>query len=324
MTAADAVPEPADGLGARPLWPGGPSVTFLGFGAMELRGGADVHRRPRPLPREVAHEVLRTVLDEGITFVDTSIDYGLSEEIIGEAISARRDEFILATKAGCPLEHQPDAGPGGLPHDYRAENIRRGIEQSLRRLRTDHVDLLQLHISPSPEVLEQQGTLETLTRLRDEGKVRGIGISATLPHLTAHLKSEQFQAYQLPYSPFERELEPYIGLAGERSAGVIVRGGVAQGLSRPKPTAGGVEVDTRSVSFDDLLDGDTVPGFLLRLQRDNQHISTVIAGSANPAHVRANARAVRRGPLPADTAAEAWRRLDAAGFTPRSVAAARY
>ncbi|GAA0997744.1 aldo/keto reductase [Acrocarpospora macrocephala] len=298
----------------RPLWAGGPSVTFLGYGAMELRGGADVHRRPRPLAREIAHEVLNTVLDEGITFIDTSIDYGLSEEIIGAAISGRRDEFLLATKAGCPLEHQPTAPPGILPHDFSPEHIRRGVEQSLTRLRTDHLDLLQLHASPAPDILESQGTLDALIRLRDEGMVRAIGISSVLPHFPAHLTIKEFQAYQIPYSPFERELEPYLGVAGERSAGVIVRGGVAQGLSRPKPTAAGVDVDPSSVPLEDLLDGDTVPGFLLRLLLGNTHISSVIAGSASPDHIRSNARAVRRGPLPQDTQAEAWKRIAAAGF----------
>lgn len=301
-------------LTTRALWAGGPDVTFLGYGAMELRGGVEVHRRPRPLPRETAHEVLRTVLDEGITFIDTSIDYGLSEEIIGEAISSRRDEFILATKAGCPLGHQPAHPGGSLPHDYSTANIRAGIEQSLTRLRTDYVDLLQLHISPDPATLAAEDTLATLLQLKQEGKVRAIGISSTLPHLPAHLAIEEFQAFQLPYSPFERALEPYLAEAGARSAGVIVRGGVAQGLSRPKPVDGGAEADPTTVDLHDLTDGDTVPGLLLRLLLDNPHISTVIAGSANPDHIRGNARAVRRGPLAADVAAEAWRRIEAAGF----------
>lgn len=304
-------------LPARPLWAGGPDVTFLGYGAMELRGGPDVHRRPRPLPRETAHEVLRTVLDEGITFIDTSIDYGVSEEIIGEAISDRRDEFVLATKAGCPLEHQPEGvGEGPLPHDYSATNIRAGLEQSLTRLRTDHVDLLQVHISPSPEVLAGEGVLDTLLALKAEGKTRAIGISSTLPHLPAHLDIEEFQAFQLPYSPFERAVEPYLSRAAARSAGVIVRGGVAQGLSRPKPVRGGADADPSTVDLRDLTDGDSVPAFLLRLQLDNPSISTVIAGSADPAHIRANAAAVRRGPLPPDVSAEAWRRIEAAGFVP--------
>ena len=300
-------------LPSRPLWTGGPDVTFLGYGAMELRGGAEVHRRPRPLARETAHEVLHTVLDEGITFVDTSVDYGLSEEIIGEAISSRRDEFILATKAGCPLEHQPAHPGGSLPHDYSATNIRAGIEQSLRRLKTEYVDLLQLHISPSPEVLEAERSIETLLALRAEGKVRAIGISSTLPHLPAHLVSGVFQAFQLPYSPFERALEHYLAEASAQGAGVIVRGGVAQGLTRPKPVDGG-EASPADVDLRDLTDGDTVPGLLLRLQLANPSITTVIAGSANPDHIRTNAAAVRRGPLPADVAAEAWRRIEAAGF----------
>ncbi|MGW4367211.1 aldo/keto reductase [Nocardia takedensis] len=307
---------PSDATTLRTLWAGGPPVTSLGYGAMELRGGAEVHRRPRPLDRRIAHEVLATVLDEGITFIDTSIDYGLSEEIIGEAIAHRRDEYTLASKAGCPLEHRPDAPAGLLPHDYRPDHLRAGVEQSLKRLRTDRLDLLQVHGSPSTEVLETHGVLDTLTRLREEGKIRAFGISSNLPHLPDHLAVAEFQTYQLPYSPFERALEPFLPVAGGRSAGVIVRGGVAQGLNRPKPVADGTEIAPATVTLDDLADGDSVPGLLLRLQLDNPNITTVIAGSANPDHVRDNARAIRRGPLPTDVVAEAWRRIEAAGFVP--------
>jgi aryl-alcohol dehydrogenase-like predicted oxidoreductase len=70
------------------------------------------------------------------------------------------------------------------------------------------------------------------------------------------------------------------------------------------------------VELRDLTSGDSVPGLLLRLQLHNPHISTVIAGSADPEHVRSNARAVRRGRLPAGVATEAWRRVSAAGFAP--------
>lgn len=122
----------------------GLDVTVLGFGAMELRGAA--HRRPRPIDAADADAVLGAVLDAGINLIDTSIDYGESEASIGRALAHRRHEFVLATKAGCPLD--PAAGApadGPLPHDYRREHIVAGLEQSLRRLRTDHVDVLQLH-----------------------------------------------------------------------------------------------------------------------------------------------------------------------------------
>src|ERR1700729_1341682 len=121
----------------------GEKVTKLGFGAMELRS--------RGLDPTTVDRLLNTVLDEGINFIDTSPDYGASEEHIGRAISHRRDEYFLATKCGCPVgETVGEAGPAGREHVFSRENVRAGVEQSLTRMRTDHLDLVQFHVSPSP------------------------------------------------------------------------------------------------------------------------------------------------------------------------------
>ncbi len=85
-------------LEKRTLGRTGVDVTVLGFGAMELRG--ERHRNPRPLKEGQADRVLNAVLDAGVNFIDTSIDYGASESYIGNAISHRRDEYILASKSG--------------------------------------------------------------------------------------------------------------------------------------------------------------------------------------------------------------------------------
>lgn len=300
-------------LARRPLGSSGPAVTVLGFGAMELRGTP--HRNPRPLDESVAAEVLTTVLDEGINFIDTSVDYALSEELIGRYLGARRDEYVLATKAGCPLEFRPDAPPGPLPHDYSAANIRAGVEQSLRRLRTDHLDLLQLHISPSIEVLRRDSVLETLVTLRQEGKIGAFGVSSVLPEIDDHLGIAEFSALQVPFSALERRLESRIAVAGRRGVGVIVRGGVAQGGKRAKQTTDGRPLTWAGTGLDELRDGDTVSGFLLRYALTTPGVSTVIVGTADPSHVRANVAAARRGVLPADVYAEAQQRLDAAGLT---------
>lgn len=300
-------------LERRQLGDGGPEVTVLGFGAMELRGTP--HRNPRPLDESVAAEVLNTVLDEGITFIDTSIDYALSEERIGQHIGARRDEYVLASKAGCPLEFRPDAAAGPLPHDYSPQNIRAGVEQSLRRLQTDRLDLVQLHISPSLEVLRSDGAIETLTALRDEGKILAFGVSSTLPAIDDHLDITEFSAFQVPFSALERELESRIELAGQRGFGIIVRGGVAQAGKREKKNASGQPVTWADTGLDELRDGDTEHGFLLRYAISTPGVTTIIAGTADPAHVRANAAAARRGALDADVYAEARRRLNNAGIT---------
>ncbi|MGA5539374.1 aldo/keto reductase [Mycolicibacterium nivoides] len=300
-------------LERRRLGDNGPQVTVLGFGAMELRG--EPHRNPRPLDESVAAEVLNTVLDEGINFIDTSVDYALSEERIGRHIGARRDEYFLASKAGCPLDFQPDAPPGPLPHDYSPANIRAGVEQSLRRLRTDRLDLVQLHISPSLQVLRRDGAVETLTELREEGKILSFGVSSTLPEIDDHLQIDEFSAFQVPFSALERDLETRIQIAGDRGFGIIVRGGVAQAGKREKTTVDGRPVTWADTGLDELRDQDSQQGFLLRYAITTPGVTTVIAGTADPDHVRQNAVAARRGPLPADVYAEARRRLDDAGIT---------
>ncbi|MET0901308.1 MAG: aldo/keto reductase [Mycobacterium sp.] len=304
----------SDRLEHRRLGATGPQVSVLGFGAMELRGTP--HRNPRPLEESVVGQVLHAVLDEGINFIDTSIDYALSEERIGTHLGRRRDEYVLATKAGCPLDFQPDATPGQpLAHDYSRTNIRAGVEQSLRRLQTDRLDLLQLHISPSQEVLRRDDVLATLHALRDEGKVLAFGVSSTLPAIDDHLDIEDFTALQVPFSALERELESRIELASRRGVGIIVRGGVAQAGKRAKKTVQGQPITWADTGLEELLDGDSTQGFLLRYAISTIGVTTIIAGTADPEHVRDNARAARRGPLPSDVYAEAQRRLDSAGIT---------
>src|SRR6202453_4352397 len=101
-----------------------------------------------------ADRVLNAVLDEGINFIDTSIDYGRSEELIGKFIAHRRGEYVLASKCGCV----PGAGMGA-EHVHTAQNIRAGIENSLRLLNTDHLDLVQFHRSLTREEFEAEGAL---------------------------------------------------------------------------------------------------------------------------------------------------------------------
>jgi aryl-alcohol dehydrogenase-like predicted oxidoreductase len=117
-------------------------VTILGYGAMELRG------RPRgpEITDQDAGRLLNAVLDGGVNLIDTSPDYGRSEELIGAWLGHRRDEFFLASKCGCLLELPTDVPPP-YPHDYSAENVRADVEQSLRRLRTANLAHLRGNIA---------------------------------------------------------------------------------------------------------------------------------------------------------------------------------
>src|SRR6266513_4680269 len=116
-------------LPTRTLGRTGLRVTQLGYGAMELRGAP----RGRPIDDEQAKQILRAVLDSGINYIDTSIDYGLSEERIGKTLSSRRSEFYLASKCGCAVDQRPGERSD---HIFTRENVIAGVEQSLKRLRT--------------------------------------------------------------------------------------------------------------------------------------------------------------------------------------------
>src|SRR5580704_15841748 len=210
----------------RPLGGTGADVTILGFGAMELRG------RPRgpEIADEDASRLLHEVLDSGINLIDTSPDYGRSEELIGTFIGNRRDEFFLASKCGCPIEPPADAPPP-YPHDYSPGNVRADVEQSLRRLGTDRLDLVQVHMSPSKAVLEENHTVQTLADLQAEGKVRFIGMSGILPNLPDHIAMGVFDVFQIPYSAVQRDHEDLVTAAAGGGAGTFIRGGAARGAA---------------------------------------------------------------------------------------------
>src|SRR5499426_3392069 len=161
----------------------GLQVTMLGYGAMDLRGAP----RGRDVSDQQAETILNAVLDAGINYIDTSIDYGVSEERIGRYISGRRSEYYLANKCGCLVGALPAPRGERSPHVFTRDNILAGVEQSLARMRTDHLDVLQFHISPSRRTLEQDGALETVLELKRSGAVRFVGMSGTLPHIVDHI-----------------------------------------------------------------------------------------------------------------------------------------
>jgi aryl-alcohol dehydrogenase-like predicted oxidoreductase len=303
----------------RPLGKTGTDVTVLGFGAMELRGtpGHPV------IPDDQAGRLLAAVLDGGINLIDTSIDYGRSEELIGRYLAHRRDEYFLASKCGCPA---PQLWMKLRPrrtlhrqHDYRPLNVRAGVEASLRRLRTDRLDLVQVHHSPSRAQLAADHTIETLTGLRDQGKVRFIGMSGILPNLPEHIAMGVFDVFQIPYSAVQREHEDLITQAAEAGAGTLIRGGVARGgpakdwqaepLSMPRGVA---QRRWNDAGIPDLLGGMSAAEFMLRYTISHPGLSATIVGTSQLDHLQANLAIAAKGPLPADLYAEASRRLDVA------------
>jgi len=286
---------------------------MLGYGAMELRGAP----RARDISDGQAETILRAALDAGINYIDTSIDYGLSEERIGRYIAHRRDNYYLASKCGCLVGAPPAPRGERSPHVFSRENIIAGVEQSLRRMKTDYLDVVQFHISPSRQTLEENGALDALLQLQAAGKVRFIGMSGTLPNLRDHIAMGIFDVFQVPYSAVEREHEDVISRAAEAGAGIVIRGGAAKGApSTEKQT--GLQWDRwKRAQLDDLLDGMTSVEFVLRFTFSHPHMHTTIVGTVNPAHLQANLAALEKGPLPSDVYVEAKRRLGAAGLMPQ-------
>jgi aryl-alcohol dehydrogenase-like predicted oxidoreductase len=293
----------------------GADVTILSYGAMELRG------RPRgpEIADEDAGRLLNSVLDSGINLIDTSPDYGRSEELIGSCIGHRRDEFFLASKCGCPLEIPAGASPP-YPHDYSAGNVRADVEQSLRRLRTDHLDLVQVHMSPSKATLEENRTIETLRDLQAEGEVRFIGMSGILPNLPDHLAMGIFDVFQIPYSAVQRDHEELITEAADAGAGTFIRGGAARGAAsedknwRAGPLSQDPGVGQRNWETSGIAGllseaGMSNMEFVLRFTLSHPGLSTTIVGTSNPAHLAGNIAIAEKGPLPADLYEEARKRL---------------
>lgn len=300
-------------LPTRELGRTGLQVTTLGYGAMELRGNP----RGRDISEEQSERILNAVLDSGINYIDTSVDYGLSEERIGRYIANRRDEYYLASKCACwALPGEPPPAPNGRsPHVFTAENVRAGVEQSLRRMNTDYLDVVQFHSSPSKQQLDENGALDELQKLKDEGKVRFLGVSGTLPNLPEEIDLGVFDVFQIPYSALERDHENLITKASDAGGGTVIRGGAAKGS--PGKQEGRFWESWQTADIDDLLDGESRQEFILRFTYSHPDLDTTIVGTADPTHLQDNIDALLKGPLDPTLYAEAKRRLASAGFTPQ-------
>jgi aryl-alcohol dehydrogenase-like predicted oxidoreductase len=290
-------------------------VTMLGYGAMELRGAP----RARDISEAQAETILNAVLDAGINYIDTSIDYGLSEERIGRYLGHRRDEYYLASKCGCLVGAPPAPRGERNPHVFTRENVVAGVEQSLVRMRTDHLDVVQFHSSPSQQTLAENGAVEALLDLKRAGKVRFIGMSGTFPHLRDHIAMGVFDVFQIPYSAVEREHEAAITAASTAGAGTVIRGGAAKGAPAPDKHTGLQWERWRQAGLDAVLQDMSPVEFVLRFTFSHPDMDTTIVGTVNPAHLEANLAALRKGPLPPGLYAEAKRRLAAAGLAPQAV-----
>src|SRR3954451_23070332 len=218
----------------RPLGDAGLVVSAVGIGCNAFGRRVDL---------DAVRGIVDAADDTGVNFLDTSDSYGIgeSEEMIGVALEGRRDRFVIATKFGSDMQ-----GRNGADHGARASRryVRRAVEASLRRLRTDHIDLYQLHQPDLVTPLEE--TLSALDELVTEGKVRYLGCSnfagwqVTEAHWVARTRGLQgFVTAQNEYSLYNRVAEDELVPACLRAGvGLLPYFPLAYGLLTGKSPAG--------------------------------------------------------------------------------------
>jgi aryl-alcohol dehydrogenase-like predicted oxidoreductase len=289
----------------------GLAVTALGYGAMELRHVGEAE----------AKRVLNAVLDGGIHYIDTSPDYGPSEAYIGKAIAHRRDEFYLATKCGCNVDEGGNRLEPG--HIWSREHLLRNIENSLRLLKTDHVDVWQLHGTLPAEMPGGQAdpVIQTMQDLKRQGRVRYIGISLKNggsndplypagygKYISGFVQWGVFDVMQVVYGGLTRRNESLIAHAAGKGLGMIIRGVV-------KRYYGNYDELFKQAKLDELVEsGESQNSFLIRVALSHPGISTMIIGTKSVDHLAANIQAATKGKLPDEIYEEAKRRLDAIGI----------
>jgi aryl-alcohol dehydrogenase-like predicted oxidoreductase len=197
-------------------------ISRIGFGCMSLKPGDSQ-----------SEKVLHRAMELGINYFDTAdlYDKGDNEELLGRVLKQKRNEIILATKAG--NQWRPDGS--GWDWNPRKEYILQCAEQSLKRLQTDHIDLYQLHGGTMDDPIEE--TMEAFEQLVKEGKIRYYGISSIRPNVIRYWSEHSnIVSVMTQYSLLDRRPEEEtLDLLRQKNIGVVVRGSVAQGLLVDKP-----------------------------------------------------------------------------------------
>lgn len=286
----------------------GLEITCLSFGAMELR----------LLDTANAGRILNETLDQGINYVDTSPEYPMSEYFIGQSIAKRRNEYILATKCG---DNMTGIGPLYM---FDRKTLLSNLDESLRLMKTDHIDVWQLH-AVTPELLPGGKCGEAMEAMREAkkaGKVLHLGLTVrngqpqdyghpatfgynSLPRFAAW---EDIEVVQLVYGGLTRLSENVIQKAyDDYKTGIIARGIIKKYDDR-------YDARFEASKITELFEpGETRNEFLLRYALSHPAISSVVVGTKNVNHLVENIKTAAKGGLAENIYAEAKKRLDFAG-----------
>ncbi|PIC68655.1 oxidoreductase [Sporosarcina sp. P21c] len=190
-------------------------VSEIGLGCMSL-----------PTELESARSVLDEAVDHGINYFDTAdlYDKGTNEELIGKVLKEKRQDLIIATKAGNKWQ-----GEDSWIWDSSKAHIMDAVKKSLRRLQLEHIDLYQLHGGTMEDDVEE--TIEAFDTLKKEGIIREYGISSIRPTVIERfLSTSQAVSVMMQYNLLDRRPEEYFSLIAEKGASVVARGTLAKGL----------------------------------------------------------------------------------------------
>ena len=291
----------------RTLGKTGIEVTRLGLGLAEVS-----RQELRGRGTTGAAKVLNVALDVGINFLDTAACYASTEELIGSAVSHRRDEFFLASKCGHAVDTE------GEP--WTSEVIAESIDRSLRRLNTDYLDILQLH-SCDLETLKRGESIEAVVRAREEGKTRFIGYSGDNEAALWAVKSGLFDTLQTSFNLVDQNArKELLGIAHARDMGIIIKRPLGNGVwgksSSPYRYANDYFQRAQIMNEFGPIDGAPEDPILLSMGFLFAHdeISTAIIGTHNPDHLRANVEMLENDlPILPQAVEDLHRRFNAVG-----------
>lgn len=270
-------------------------VTDIGFGALEIgrpwgiRGEGDAGLPPS---LEEVDALLRRALDLGINFIDTAAAYEESEERIGLTIPDRRGDYYLATKFGEEFK----TGVGS-EYDFSAARAGWFLERSLKRLKTDYVDLWQIHCGPNEyETVTSEETQGAMLKAKESGKVRFLGVSpGSVEAALAAIESGVYDTLQLTYNVYDRTMEKEVlPRAKAAGVGVIIKFPLGGGALTPKYTRlgdGRADRKRQMAAVQAVAErhGMTLTDLALRFLLSNDAVTTIIAGTRRISHLEANA-----------------------------------
>ncbi len=264
------------------------NVSVLGFGGAEIGfEGAS---------QKTVKELLNSALDAGLNVIDTAECYANSEELIGEALSGRRDQYYLFTKCG----HSPESYEIGA---WEKAQIKESVDRSLKRLKTDRIDLIHLH-SCSLEILQQGDVITALQEAKAAGKTRYIGYSGDGEAALYAIKSGAFDSLQTSVNIADQQgIELLLPEARKRNMGVIAKRPVANAAWKEKSFPEYFYIQEywrrlQELNFD-FINGNLAKeiGIALRFTLSVPGVCTAIVGTKQPKRWQENARLIETGPL---------------------------